>query len=212
MTNETAAPGRAGSIGLYSGFAFVVLFIAGFVSLGTPEADATDAVWLAHWQDSGNRTKGCIAAIAVALAAVAFMWFLGALRRRLPAGVLGADAAFAAGIAYGTLLLVASLGAGLIPVGYNIADVPVPVDVDLIRLVDGLFFGTMFVPLPIAAAAFLVPFNYAASVVGLLPRWLVYLGYVTALVGLFGTMTFVVPHLLTFIWVVGVSITLLRRG
>ena len=211
MTAETTAPGRASSIGLYSGLAFVVLFVLSFLMLGTPGSDASDETWLAHWQDKGNRIDGLVSTFAMGLAAIAFLWFLGAVRRRLPAGTIGADAAYGAGIAYATLAFVACLGAGLIPVGSQIVDVPVPVDVDLIRIVDGMFFGTIFLPMGFAAAAMLFPLSHAASVSGLLPRWLVVFGYVTAAVNVVGMVTFIAAPLLLMVWVASVSVILLRR-
>ena len=148
----TAARGGATKVGPIAGIAFVVLFVVGFLMLETPDADASDAKWSSFWQDSGHRTNAVIASILTCLAAVAFLWLAGALRRRLGAAV-GADAAYAGGIAYGAVVLMAGFGRGIIGVGHNLADVPIPKDVDLLKFADGLYYGVVFLALPYAIAA-----------------------------------------------------------
>jgi hypothetical protein len=197
-------------VGPISGIFFVALFVVSFMSLGTPDGDAGDGEWRDYWEDSGNRTQGIVAAITMCLAAICFLWLVSALRRRL-ADAVGIDAAFGAGIAAGALMLLASLGAGLIPIGYQLADVRLPDDPDVIRIVDGLYFGMIFLPLPYALAGFLIPLFFALRSSYLLPQWLEYATLVVGVVALAGPVLFVLPHALFMVWTLAVSVSLLVR-
>lgn len=209
-----APPARStsmlGAVGPVSGIFFVALFLLSFMVMSTPDGDASDREWTSHWEDSGNRTQGITAAFAMLLAAVAFLWLVAALRRRL-AGALGTDAFYASGIAAGVLMFVASLGAGLVPLGHELADTPIPDDADLLRIVDGLYFGTVFLPLPYALAGFLIPLFFALRGSLLVPRWLEWATLVVGIVALAGPLLFFVPHALFLLWTLATSVTLLVR-
>jgi hypothetical protein len=198
------------TVGPISGIFFVALFVVSFMSLNTPDGDAGDGTWRDYWEDSGNRAQGIVASITMCLAAVCFLWLVAALRRRL-ADAVGTDAAYGAGVAAGALMLIASLGAGLIPIGYELADVRLPDDPDMIRMVDGLYFGTVFLPLPYALAGFLIPLFFALRGSYLVPVWLEYATLVIGVVMLTGPLLFVVPHALFMLWTLAVSVTLLLR-
>lgn len=198
------------AVGPVSGIFFVALFLLSFMTMSTPDGDASDREWTSYWEDSGNRTQGITAAFAMLLAAVTFLWLVAALRRRL-AGAVGTDAFYAAGIAAGALMFVSSLGAGLVPLGYELADTPIPEDADLLRIVDGLYFGTIFLPLPYALAGFLIPLFFALRGSLLVPRWLEWATLVVGIVALGGPLLFFVPHLLMLLWTLAISVTLLVR-
>lgn len=198
------------TVGPISGIFFVALFVVSFLLQNTPDGNASNRTWTSYWEDGGNRTQGITAAIAMMLAAICFLWLVAALRRRL-VGAVGADAAYASGIAAGALMFVAGLGAGLIPLGYQLADVPIPDDPDVIRMVDGIYYGTIFLPLPYALAGFLIPLFFALRGSYLLPRWLEYATAVVAALMLAGPLLFVVPHALFMLWTVAVGVTLLLR-
>jgi hypothetical protein len=209
-----AAAARSASmlsaVGPVSGIFFVALFLLSFMVMSTPSGDASDREWTSYWEDSGNRTQGITSALAMLLAAIAFLWLVAALRRRL-AGALGTDAFYASGIAAGALMFVASLGAGLVPLGYELADTPIPDDADLLRIVDGLYFGTVFLPLPYALAGFLIPLFFALRGSLLVPRWLEWATLVVGILALAGPMLFFVPHALFLLWTLAMSVTLLVR-
>lgn len=198
------------AVGPISGIFFVALFLISFMTMNTPETDASNREWTSYWEDSGNRAAGMTASIAMMLAAIAFLWLVAALRRRLTPAI-GTDAFYAAGIAAGALMFVSGLGAGLIPFGNELGDVPIPDDADVIRLIDGLYFGTLFLPLPYALAGFLIPLFFALRGAFLVPRWLEWATLVVGVVALTGPLTFVVPHALFMLWTLAVSVTLLLR-
>ncbi len=198
------------AVGPLSGIFFVALFLISFMVMNTPERDASNREWTSYWEDSGNRGQGMTASIAMLLAGVAFLWLVAALRRRL-SGAVGTDAFYAAGVAAGGLMLAAGLGAGLIPFGYELADTPIPDDADLLRTIDGLYFGTIFLPLPYALAGFLIPLFFALRGAHLVPEWLRIAALVVGVVALTGPFLFVVPHVLFLLWTLAASVTLLLR-
>jgi hypothetical protein len=198
------------TVGPISGVFFVALFVVSFLSLDTPDGDASDGAWRDYWEDSGNRAQGIVASITMCLAAICFLWLVAALRRRL-ADAVGTDAAYAGGVAAGALMFLASIGAGLIPIGYALADVKLPDDPDVIRMVDGIYYGTIFLPLPYALAAFLIPLFFALRGSYLVPTWLEYATLLLGVVMLTGPLLFVAPHALLMLWTLAISVTLLLR-
>ena len=198
------------AVGPLSGIFFVALFLTSFMTMSTPDGDASDREWTSYWEDSGNRVQGITASITMMLAAVAFLWLVAALRRRV-AGAVGTDAFYAAGVAAGGLMLLAGLGAGLIPLGYELADTPIPDDADVLRIVDGLYFGTVFLPLPYALAGFLIPLFFALRGEHLMPEWLRIATLVVGIVALTGPFLFFIPHVLFLLWTLAVSVVLLLR-
>ncbi|MBA3742907.1 hypothetical protein [Sporichthya sp.] len=198
------------TVGPISGIFFVALFLTSFLTMNTPEPDEGNRAWTSYWEDSGNRTAGMTASVAMLLAAVAFLWLVAALRRRLTPAI-GTDAFYASGIAAGGLMFVAGFGAGLIPFGNELGDVPIPDDADVIRMLDGLYHGTIFLPLPYALAGFLIPLFFALRGSFLVPRWLEYATLLVGVVCLTGPLLFVVPHALFMLWTLAVSVTLLLR-
>jgi hypothetical protein len=198
------------AVGPLSGIFFVALFLISFMTVNTPEPDEPNREWTSYWEDSGNRAAGMTASIAMLLAAIAFLWLVAALRRRLTPAV-GTDAFYASGIAAGGLMFVAGFGAGVIPFGYELADVPIPDDADLIRMIDGVYHGTIFLALPYALAGFMIPLFFTLRGEFLVPRWLEYATLVVGVVCLTGPVLFVVPHVLFLLWTLAVSVTLLLR-
>jgi hypothetical protein len=83
LTVEDALVARGSRIAL-AGLLFSVLFVAGWLLLReSPRFDATDEEVLAYFGDPDRRRGSAIAALyLVPFAAVAFIWFLGALRDR----------------------------------------------------------------------------------------------------------------------------------
>ncbi|MDX6286935.1 MAG: hypothetical protein QOG53_2420 [Frankiales bacterium] len=209
-TQVTAVDSGASKIGPIAGIVFVILFVLSFFLYHTPDSKASDAKWLSWWQDSGHRHQAFIASLAMALAAVAFLWLAGALRRRLGAA-LGADASYGGGVAVGVICLIAAVGAGSVAVAHDLADVPIPKDVDLLRYADGGYYGFIFLALPFAAAAFLIPLFSALGRSGVLPAWLRVAALVVGIICLSGPFLFIVPIVLFLLWVLIASIALLMR-
>jgi hypothetical protein len=84
---------------------FAVLFVVGFLlNTNTPEGDESNAEWVRHFADSGNRRMIVTGAILLAPATLAFLIFLGALRDRLRTAAPGTEwistIAFASGTVF----------------------------------------------------------------------------------------------------------------
>jgi hypothetical protein len=205
-----AARGATTKIGPISGIVFFILFLVSFMVFSTEDGDAPDQKWIDFWKDSDNRVSGWIASLAMLMAAMLFLWFAGALRRRL-ANRAGTDAAYGSGIVYAALLFIAGFGAGVVPIGYDLGDVVIPTNPDVLRLIDGMYYGVIFLAVPYAIAGFLIPLFFAARGSGVLPTWLGIFGLVVGIVALSGPVLFVIPHALFLIWVLITSIVLLMR-
>lgn len=187
-----------------AGVAFVVLFVAAFVvSLGVlvgAFADA-DREFIDRFASSGTRLRDIAGSYLLALAALAFIWFVHALsrdvqRRRALLLIFGATAAggmVLAAVAFATVPMSLWFGSLVDDPGLGAGQAVLP------QL--GYMALTMGAMLPAAVLIVLV-----ARSPGLVPRWLSVVSYpVAALVAL---TAFVVLLLFVFIaWVVAVAAT-----
>jgi hypothetical protein len=208
-----------------TGIGFAVLTLVGFSLPGTPpKADDPTAKISAFFGD--HRKEILIGNFLLGLGAVLFLWFLGALRSYLRAGEGGegrlSAAAFGGGAAGITLLLV---GAGLLnAIAFDLIKEGSASD-DLVRAV----FDASGAVLALGGMCFAVFFGAAScsgARSGALPPWAYWSGSVVAgiqVVGglaLFATSgffaaggalpTFIAP-LTALIWVVAVSVLMMRR-
>jgi hypothetical protein len=204
--------------GLFGGgvaaIVFAVLFVVGFIlSSDTPDEDESNAEWVRHFADSGNRRIIVIGVILLALAALAFLVFLGVLRERLRDAAPGSEwlstVAFASGLAFVAMLAVAGVGHGAVPAGIVFGDNPVPRDANIMRTFESLAFGSLFLFGAVAAGLLIVTTSIVSGRAGLLPRWLVVTGYVVGVIVLVGGLLFV-PMILFVLWMLAVGIIMLR--
>jgi uncharacterized membrane protein YhaH (DUF805 family) len=72
-------------VSLLGGAAYVVLFVVGVIVTFNGQVDTgkPDNVIAKYWSDSGHRTKSNVGWILIALAILAFIWFVAALKRRV---------------------------------------------------------------------------------------------------------------------------------
>lgn len=210
---------RAGT-GLVAGgiaaIVFAVLFVVGFLlTTDTPDGDESNAKWVRHFADSDNRRMVVIGVILLAVAAVAFLVFLGVLRERLRNAAGGSEwvatVAFASGIVFVAMVAVFAVGVGAIPAGVQFGDNPVPRNADLFRSFDSLGFGALLLFGAAAAGLLIVTTSIAAGRAALLPRWLVGTGYVVGVIVLVGGLLFF-PMVLLVLWVLTVGIVMLSRS
>jgi hypothetical protein len=199
--------------GAWAGIAFVPLFVARFVAfLDTPDGDAPVSEWTEHFEDSGNRMQSVGGGYLMALAGLAFLWFLVALCRRLREAE--APSVFLTGLTFGGGLLFVAMvfasGAAMASVaaGVEFGDTPAP-DGEFARQLEGLGFGLLLLYGMFAAGICMV----AASIVSLrravLPRWLAIAGIVAGLLVIpFGVIF--LPLVLLALWVLAVAIVLIR--
>jgi hypothetical protein len=115
-------------------------------------------------------------------------------------------------IVFGTVFvavaLVSVLVRAAVPGGKVFGSVPLPSG-DLARQFDNLAMGVLLLPGAIFAGAFTATASYSARQDALLPGWLTIAGYVVAVLQLAGGLF--LPFVLFLLWMLVVSIVLLRR-
>jgi len=202
---------RAGGI---AAIVFAVLFVVGFLFVSdTPEGDESNLKWLRYYADSDNRRMIVIGAIVLALAAVAFLVFLGVLRERLRNAAPGAEwvgtTAFASGLLFVAMLAVATLGTASVSASVQFGDNPVVRDADVLRTFESLGIGALVLFGAAAAGLLIITTSIAGGRAALLPRWLVVAGYIAGVIVLLGGLFFI-PLVLFVLWMLVVGIVMLR--
>ena len=189
------------------GIVFVVLFVAGFIVFPTPNDAKDTAKWARWWTDSGHRAGAVVGAYLMVFALLAFVWFMWSLNQRLRerGGMM---------ITFGTLFVTLALASALvraaIPGGKLFGSTPVPAGADLARQFDNIGFAVLLVAGALAAGAFTATASYLAASSTILPGWLTIAGYVVAALQLAAGLF--IPFVLFPLWVLVVSIVLLRRS
>lgn len=197
-----------------TGMAFAVLFVASVVLMrsGLPDWDAPRDEIQAVLED-GDAQWAVVAGFSlVPFAAIAFLWFVAVLRRRIPAQDRFVSTVFvSAGTVFVTLYLVAaSLLGG--PAYVQLALGTAPLDANLLLGLQSVAYGLMFVIGTRIQVLVVLSATAMGRFFGVLPRWLVYFGYLVAViqvvnVALFDLMVFTFP-----VWVLAVSAVLLVKG
>ncbi|HEX9236359.1 MAG TPA: hypothetical protein VF972_08770 [Actinomycetota bacterium] len=198
----------------WAGIAFVVLFIVGFFTLvlrSAPDPNASTASFTAFVADSAKRHQAVAGMFLLALAALAFLWFVVGLHARLrsaegePAQM--SRLALASGIVYVVILSVAAATITVAPAGVVFGPTPVP-NGDLIRELFQLGF-VMLLVFGLIPVALLIAITSALAIKKrALPGWLGPVGFVLAAVQLIAAPIFPAAFALP-LWVLLVSIVLL---
>jgi hypothetical protein len=197
---------RLSRVGAWMGVAFSVLFVVGLIAFPFPSNNKSTAQWARQWTDSGHRTTAIVATYLAVLGLLAFLWFAWSLRERLRAD--GDGLMFTFGSVFVAVSLVAVLVQAAIPGAKVFGDAPVPTGA-FAQVLSNASNGILFVAGGLSAGAFIALASYLARRTGLLPGWLTIAGYVVAVLQLVAA--FFVPFLLFPLWVLVVSIVLLRR-
>jgi hypothetical protein len=199
-----------------AGIVFAVAFVVGvLLATDTPEGDESNAEWRRYFADSGNRRMIIIGVFVLALAALAFLVFLGVLRERLRSGATATSSvstvAFASGIAFVTMVALFAAGVGAIPGSVEFGDNPLPPDANIMRTFESVGIGALLLFGAVTAGLLTVTTSIAARRVALFPRWLVIAGYVIGVIVILGGWLFI-PMGLFVLWMLAVSIVLLMRS
>jgi hypothetical protein len=204
------APATAGVAGL----AFAALYVASVLLLYRQPAEDSTAAQISAWYLQGNAERLGVAGLyLMPFAGIAFLWFIAAIRARIGASE---DRFFATVFLGSGLLFVAMLYAGAAAAGTSLAAVKFqgspPPRPDVFVYTRGLAYTLLYVYAIRAAGVFMIVSSTIGHRTGTLPRWLVLLGYVVALVLLL-SVSFFKGFILIFPgWVTLVSIELLRRA
>ncbi len=214
MDTET---GERGSRAALAGIVFSLLFVIGWLLvLDSPGIDATDDEILSFYTDPRRRRSSLLAGVyVVPFAAVAFVWFLAALRDRIVRASRLEHAMFSAvQLISGTVFVTALFAVGateLAGVWMAEAVVDDAIDIDATRAVIGI--GTAFAQIVAlrSSAVFIAVSSTRATRAGLFPRWFGLVGTVAAGALLFVATAWRPVVLLIPLWVLGTSIIILSR-
>jgi hypothetical protein len=198
-----------------SAIGFAVLYVAGFAPLGEllGSFGDPDATFVDYFAKDSNRIGAVLGGVGVALAGLAFLWFLSNLHSSfdrpgpLPRLVTAAATTFVVLLFAGTAALVTVPYARTFGGAYG--------DDSVLRSSEALLPQLGYVLVAVfamwTAAVFILATTLAARANGSFSRWLVRLGFVTAVfVFLLGSS--VMGLLGVPVWAFAVGIHWLRRG
>lgn len=193
-----------------SGITFVVLAIALIMLGGDQDFDSPNKSLQNFFTDSGQQNKAVAAIIILPLAAAALLWFVAGLRSLLQAEAptgLPSAAALGGGF-FAAAFLVGVTVSNAVTVAMAFTDT-YTFDARVARLT--LILGIVLMTGALAGAAVLITAtSLAGARIGLLPVWFARTGYVVALLSLFGIVLFAWPYALVGLWILGMSVLLLR--
>lgn len=209
MATSNRGPAAAGVAGLV----FAALFVAALALLyRQPPQDSTAAA-ITKWYLTGSRQAlGLVGLYLIPFAGIAFLWFVAAVRARIGTHE---DQFFATTFLASGVLFVVFLWAGAAVAGAPLAAVKFqgapPPSPDVFVYARGLAYVLVYVYSIRAAAVFMLVTSTIGLRTGALPRPLVILGYVVAVVLLF-SVSYSRAFVLVFpLWVAAVSVELLAR-
>ena len=188
-----------------AGIVFSVLFVAAFSMLRiSVPSDPTEP---GEWLKTSSRLVG-FALNLLPFAGIAFLWFVGALRDRL--GALE-DRFFATVFLGSSLLFLAMLFIVAAVVGAIILTFAVDAQTTspAFHLARTLTYNLVNIYLIKMAAVFMVSTSTVITYTGIAPRWVAYLGFVLALLLLFGSSYLSWVFVAFPFWVFLISICLL---
>lgn len=185
---------------------FAILFVAGNLLTGdTPSGDDPDSDFVDFYEDSGNQTMLLVAAYAVSVASIALVTFATiAFRSGTWLANLARAAAYLAAVAFAIgMVAVATVGAEAL-----INDSPI--DPGVARFMPSLGYGSMLVFGALASSAMIAAISADWHRDRTMPAWLPWLGYLCAIVLLFGVIF--IPMVALPIWAIVTGIVLLTRN
>jgi hypothetical protein len=204
---DLTAPRAAGVAGLL----FAVLFVSSLLlTQGAPGAGSS-ADEIAAWYLRNDSSRLALVGLYLApFAGIAFLWFIAVIRSHFGSkeDLFFATVFLGSGLLFVAMLFggAAAAGAPLAGVKFQGAPAPSP---DAIGLARALAYTLIYVYAVRVAAVFVISVSTLALRTGGLPRWLVFSGYVIALVMLFSVSFFRLTVLLFPLWVAAVSLVIL---
>lgn len=184
--NAMEGPGVSASRGrAWSAVTFAILYVGGVIPLGELLGSFADSdeTFVAYFATDSNRVGVLIGGLVLALAAVAFLWFVANIRAALegpgalPHVVSGAGVAFACLLAAGAAAAVTVPYARIFGGALDTESILVGSD----ALLPQLAYVLITVMAMWMAAALILAVSLAARARGLFPRWLVQLGFGAAI-------------------------------
>jgi len=202
-----------GVAGLLVAALLILSFLVAAGPFGAPEANRSDATILDWYTDSGNQLRFVAGSMIAAFATIAFLVFLVGFRGMLEeSGAVGVLVE----LSYVGGLIVAALGFVEVAVGSSVAATftfsdTFELDPDTARIV--LMIGNVWLSAisGIPGALFMGAASLASRRAGFLPAWLTWTGFVLTPLSVLAIPGFGTTGYLAVLWVLLVSIVLLRR-
>jgi hypothetical protein len=202
--------------GAFAGIAFVALAVLWAIVLATadrPSYNSADDAVTEFWTDSGNRRLVLLADLALGLAGVALLWFLGSfrvvLRRAEGEPARLATIAFAGGVVLSALLFVKNAIEGGIALALEFEQ-GFTLDPDVYRALNAIFLG-LLIHEGLAAAVLIAAASLLVLRTHVFPRWLGWTGFAVAVVALLSWLVPGLPLVLVLAWILAASVVMLRR-
>ena len=205
LTRETLRTPKAAAI---AGMLFSLLTVTAFWLLwnSVPADPQEPGSWL-----TSNSNAVALGLNLVPFAGISFLWFIGVLRDRLEEREdrFFATVFFGSGILFLAMLFTASaiVGAILIAFGTQPTELMNSVTFHFVRAAAYTILNTYMIKM---AAVFMITTSTVAIYIRFAPRWLALLGYLLALLLLFGSFYIRWSFLLFPLWVFLISIHILR--
>jgi hypothetical protein len=209
---------RAAILTALAGISHAVLFLIAFGLLSTvPGQHSSDAEILAYYDSPESRRVLVIGLYIMPFAAIAFLWFIVALRLWIRAVVistrrdeLSAEVQLVSGVLYLGLFLVSAAAISSTAATVELTDAPITA-VEA-RILPS-FGATLLTVLAMRmAAVFVISSTRVASRTDFMPRWMIYTGYA---VGIFLLLSITLSPLLIIvfpIWMIVLCLLLLQRA
>jgi hypothetical protein len=195
-----------------AGLAAAVTFVVGVAfAANSPDSTDSDAKVLAWYANHGHRVAVIVGAYLLAFCGLFLIWFAAGLRERLlaaegPGGRL-ANVAMAGAVLCVAGIWVGAAGMAAVPAGQSFGGTPLS-NADVARFLPSVGFGMILLFGMFGAIALIDAASIVILRTGVLPRWLAWLGFVCAVVLLFGVVF--LPVIALPIWLIATSIVLFR--
>jgi hypothetical protein len=174
--------------------AFAASLLVGFQIVQTPDFTASDATWTGFWDVRSHRVSEIVGGYALVAAGAALIWFASVLSRRV-----GSRAVYAAGWAGAVMLWVSSVFLGAVAVAKSISGAPSP-GADVARLMTDMGADALGMIAAPIIGFLIVAACVAARRSEALSRWVVWAGYVLAVLGGVGGVA-MMPMLFLPVWI-----------
>jgi hypothetical protein len=167
-----------------AGIVYSVLTVISLVMIRRLPDHVTESSWSAWIDEASNRRTLVLGLALGSIAAVAFLWFVAVVRRRVGdrEDQFFATVFLGSALVYVALWLVAISVVGALALAHRSDAGAVGASVGAARYADGLSSALLFVAAPRIQAVFVASTSTIFLRTRIVPNWLAYLGYVMALV------------------------------
>jgi hypothetical protein len=194
-----------------AGIVFAVLFVVSVILLRYQPPAGSTAQDIADWYLGQGAGNVILAGLYLApFAGIAFLWFIGVIRSRVGTqeDQFLATVFLGSGLIFIALFFITAASAGALVAAGKFQNAPTP-SPDAVVFARSLSFATLLIYGTKAAAVFMIATSTIGLRTGIFPRWIIYCGYLIALVLIFFVTYFEAIVLVFPVWVAIISVILL---